>query len=174
VSGPDQRSLPVSGAYVVKTSVVRELRAVQRFAVSLPVEMSWQSAGRPARQVQGFTRDISTRGMLVLARGGPRQGELLKFEIEMALDDSSPRMLVQGEGRVVRVERPAIDSWITGFAVQNLWFRMREPKLAGALPAGKPVRAGVTATVTRIDERDLPRRWTVARPNAKPFPDCPD
>ena len=159
----------------MKKAVVRELRAVQRFAVTLPVRLSWQSAGQPGRQVQGLTRDISTRGMLVLARTGPRQGDLLEFEIEMALDDSSPQMLVHGEGRVLRIERPAIDSWFTGFAVHNLWFRMREPKPGGARPAAKPAQTGaVPATVTCIDERDSPRRLTVARPDAKPFPDCPD
>jgi hypothetical protein len=160
---------------VVKNSVVRELRAVQRFAVSLPAHLSWQSVGQPAQQVQGFTRDISTRGMLVLARTGPRPGELLEFEVEMALDDSSPQLLVHGEGRVLRVEPSVSDRCFTGFAVHNLWFRMREPKPGGALPATKPAQTGaVRATVTCIDERDLPRRSTIARPDAKPFPDCPE
>jgi len=58
----------------VKSPVVRELRAVQRFTVNLPVHLSWPSAGWPDQQVRGFTRDISTRGMFVLVRTGPRRG----------------------------------------------------------------------------------------------------
>ena len=156
---------------MVKSSVVRELRAVQRFAVSLPVHLNWRVAGRPDQQLQGRTRDVSTRGMFVLAPTGPSQGELLEFEIDMALDEFSPLMLVQGEGRVVRVERPSVPSSFTGFAVHNLCFKLCEPSEGEALPAGRRAQsAAAPKTVARIDERDLPRRLTIARRDAKAIP----
>ena len=151
---------------------MRELRAVQRFAVQLPVQMSWRAAGRPVETARGCTREISTRGMFVLAPTGPRQGELLEFEIDMALDEFSPLLRVQGEGRVVRVERPAPASHFTGFAVHNVWFKLRAPEAGEALPARRLAQTGAGArTVARIDERDLPRRLTIARPKAKSCPD---
>jgi hypothetical protein len=118
----------------VKSSVVRELRAVERFAVSLPVVLTWRAPGRPDGLVQGFTRDISTRGMFVLADSGPIPGELLKFEIDLALDESTPLVLVEGEGRVVRVEdQPPPAQHPSGFAVHNLWFKLREPEEGQAI-----------------------------------------
>jgi hypothetical protein len=158
--------------HVVKSSTVRELRAVPRFTISLPVHLCWRVAGRPDQQIQAWTKDVSTRGMLVLASTGPGLGELLEFEIDMALDEFSPLMLVQGEGRVVRVERPSIASSFTGFAVRNSWFKLREPSAGEALPVATPAQSGAAAKpVARIDERDWLRRFRSARPDTKPFPD---
>ena len=151
--------------------MVRELRAVQRFAVNLPVQMSWRGADRPDETVRGCTKDISTRGMFVLAPSGPRQGELLEFEIDMALDELSPLMQVQGEGRVVRVECPAPASQFTGFAVHNVWFKLRQPETGEALPAGSRAQSGAGGTVARIDEQKFSRRLTIARPQTKSFQD---
>ena len=142
----------------MKSPVVRELRAVERFTVKLPVQLSWRAEGLPDRQVRGFTKDISTRGMFVLARTRPRQGELLDFAIEMALDEFSPLMLVEGEGLVVRVERPAPASRLAGFAVHNLWFRLREPETGKALPAKTRAQAGrVARAADGIRGRVLPK-----------------
>jgi hypothetical protein len=110
--------------------------------------------------------------MFVLAPTGPHQGELLEFEIDMALDEFSPLMLVQGEGRVVRVERPAPASQFTGFAVHNVWFKLREPEVGEALPAGSRVQtAAVARTVARSDEQKFSRRLTIAWPQPKSLPD---
>ena len=153
----------------MKSPVVRELRAVPRFTVNLPVHLSWPSAGRPDQQVRGFTRDIGTRGMFVLARTGPREGEVLEFEIDMALDEFSPLMLVEGEGRVVRVERPAPASRLTGFAVHNVWFKLREPEEGQALPAKIQAQAGrVVPAADRTRGPVLPRRLAIIRPKGKP------
>ncbi len=150
------------------SSVVRELRAVQRFALNLPVQISWRAADRPVETAGGCTRDLSTRGMFVLAPAGPREGELLRFEIDMALDESSPLLRVEGEGRVVRVEYPARPSPSTGFAVRNLWFKLRDPKTGAALSAGTHGLSAAAASVTRMDQQNSPRRLTIAPPNAKP------
>lgn len=116
----------------MKESVIRELRAVPRYSVNLPVCVTFRAAGAPQSSLNAFTRDISTRGMFVVANARPAEGDLLQFEIDLALDQASPLVVVQGEGRVVRTERPADQP--AGFAVHNLWFRLREPEEGPALP----------------------------------------
>ena len=144
----------------MKHSVVRELRAVERFAVSLPVSLNWQATGKQGRQERAFTRDISTRGMFVFARTGPSKGRRLEFEIDLELDGYSPLMQVKGEGRVVRVERPAPESGLSGFAVVNLCFKLCQPEKGAALPAKTRAQAGRVARAgTRIHERALPKRF---------------
>lgn len=156
----------------MKSPVVRELRAVQRFAVNLPVLISWRAVGRPMETAGGHTRDISTRGMFVVAPAGPRAGELLRFAVDMALDESSTLLRVQGEGRVVRVERPAQASRLAGFAVHNLWFKLREPEAGQALPARNQSQAGRMVRATdNIRGPVLPRRLAIVRPNSKKFSD---
>jgi hypothetical protein len=155
----------------VKNSIVRELRAVERFEVSLPVHLSWRVVGRTDQQVQGSTKNISTRGMFVLAPLGPRPGQLLEFEIDMAVDEASPLVLVQGEGEVVRVDPSTKASPLTGFAVRNRWFKLREPEQGQVLlrealrPRGAPARAA------RVDRRDPPKRGTASGSKVTPFRD---
>ena len=153
----------------MKSSVVRELRAVQRFAVNLPVQMSWRAPGQADRPVRGLTRDISTRGMFVQSDAGPSQGQLLEFEIDLALDEFTPLVQVEGEGRVVRVECQPPAARSSGFAVHNLWFKLREPEEGQALPVeiqlrdGKVARAaGGGAAKTRPR-----RRLQIVPPNGK-------
>ena len=116
----------------MKQTIVRELRAVPRFSVSLPVCLTSRAFGASQSSLNAYTRDISTRGMFVVASARPAEGDLLEFEIDLALDEASPLVLVHGEGRVVRTERPAGQP--AGFAVHNLWFRLREPEQSQALP----------------------------------------
>lgn len=116
----------------MRNSVVRELRAVQRYSVSLPVCVTWRAPGASPAPLSGFTRDISTRGMFVVADAAPAPGEPLEFEIDMALDAETPLVVVHGEGRVVRAERTPDQP--AGFAVHNVWFRLRAPEQGQALP----------------------------------------
>jgi hypothetical protein len=116
----------------VKSPIVRELRAVPRYSVSLPVCVTWRDPVAQHPLLNALTRDISTRGMFIIADANPAEGELLEFEIDMALDEETPLVVVQGAGRVVRTERPSRQS--AGFAVHNLWFRLREPAQGQAMP----------------------------------------
>lgn len=149
----------------MKDRGVRELRAVERFTISLPVLLSWRAAGR---SVRGFTRDISTRGMFVEADTEPSQGELLEFEIDLAFDEFTPLMLVEGEGRVVRVERPFLSAQPSGFAMRNVWFKLREPEQGQALtPTAQPRPARVARPAAKDRERDLRRRLALVPPKDK-------
>jgi PilZ domain len=121
----------------VKDSVVRELRAVQRYSVNLPVCVTWRVPDSPQAPLNCVTRDISTRGMFVVADAEPAEGALLEFEIDLALDEATPLVVVRGEGRVVRTQRSSerVPEHPAGFAVHNVWFRLGEPEQGQALPA---------------------------------------
>lgn len=127
----------------MKESVIRELRAVPRYSVSLPVCINFRAPDAHPSPLNALTRDISTRGMFVLADARPAHGEVLEFEVDLALDEVTPLVVVQGEGRVVRTERAAHEP--SGFAVHNLWFRVREPGQGQALPLDAQTPAAASA-----------------------------
>ena len=116
----------------MKDSIVRELRAVPRYSVCLPVCVTRLTGSTPNPSFNAFTRDISTRGMFVLSDVEPAAGELLEFEIDLALDEETPLVLVRGEGRVIRAERSGEQP--AGFAVHNVWFRLCEADQGQAIP----------------------------------------
>jgi len=114
---------------------LRELRAAERFQLRLPVNFSWPLRGQQTQTGEGLTRDISSRGLFVSAQNGPRIGANLRFEFNLTPDDVSSAVQVEGKGRVVRVEHGLLKHRITGFAVRNLSFTVREPQTE-ILPSG--------------------------------------
>jgi hypothetical protein len=133
----------------------REFRAVERFAVRLPVFLNWRGAEEQECRAEGFTRDISTRGMFVVTNNVPPEGRVLQFEIDLAFDEGAPLTQVEGQGRVVRVERASSNSVAIGLAVSNIWFKLRAPQDGQALiPPKKPKK----------------KRLSVAWSKVKPFP----
>ena len=116
----------------MKNSIAHELRSVQRYSASLPVCLTWRGPNALHPPLNALTRDISTRGMFVIADAEPAEGELLEFEIDLALDEDTPLVVVRGEGRVVRIERSSSQPY--GFAVHNVWFQLCEPEQAQTLP----------------------------------------
>jgi hypothetical protein len=73
--------------------------------------------------------------MFVLSKAPTVDGQIINFEIDLAWDDVTPLVLVKGEGRVVRIEHDSQSERATGFAVQNLWFKLREPEEGEAISA---------------------------------------
>lgn len=150
----------------MKDSAIRELRAVQRYSVSLPVSVTWRAAGSSQATLNYFTRDISTRGMFVIADAEPADGALLEFEIDLALDEATPLVVVQGEGRVVRTQRSSelVPEHPSGFAVHNVWFRLREPEQGQALPADLRAFAAAMRPSTGIRTSDRHRGLAIVPP----------
>jgi hypothetical protein len=126
-----RRKFPLGGGDEVKESVVRELRAVQRYGVRLPVRVTCRTPGAPDSCLNGFTRDVSTRGMFIIADAGAPDSDVVEFELDLAFDEITP-LIVQGKGRVVRTEHTPGQR--AGFAVYHLSFRFREADPGGALP----------------------------------------
>ena len=123
----------------MKKTSIRELRAVPRYNVRLPVCVTWRDADEHRPLLNTLTRDISTRGMFVLSELEPAEGRLLEFEIDMAWDQQTPLVVVRGAGRVVRSERAL--NGAGGFAVHNLWFRISEPEEGQALQLDSPAKS---------------------------------
>lgn len=134
---PEHRGPKMLRAGARMTSdVLRELRAAERFQLRLPVNFSWPLRGQQTQTGEGLTRDISSRGLFVSARNGPRIGASLRFEFNLAPDDLSSAVQVEGKGQVVRVEHGPLKQRITGFAVRNLSFTVRE--LQAEIPLSEP------------------------------------
>jgi hypothetical protein len=111
--------------------------------------------------------------MFVLADSGPIPGELLEFEIDLALDESTPLVLVRGEGRVVRVEnQPPPSAHSSGFAVHNLWFKLREPEEGQAIPLKSQARTtAVSRPAADVSGRGVHRGLTIVPRPDKTDPD---
>jgi hypothetical protein len=156
----------VAGGGPVKSSIVREMRSVPRYSVNLPVCVTWRPPGDAQPPLNAITRDISTRGMYVVADAAPAHGDLLEFEIDMALDEATPLVLVRGEGRVVRAERDAEQP--SGFAVENVWFRLCEPEQGQALPIDfSALASAVSRSPVGTGRTARNRGLTLVRPPAK-------
>jgi hypothetical protein len=137
------------------------MRAVPRHNVQLPVRVTWREADAFRPSLNSLTRDISTRGMFIIADLEPSEGALLEFEIDMAEaeDTQTPLPIVRGAGRVVRTERPV--NGRGGFAVHNLWFQLSEPEKWQELPFASSMQS-VPSKAHLLNSRNLtPRRVTV-------------
>jgi hypothetical protein len=66
------------------------------------------------------TRDISSRGFFIFASKSPRAGAALRYDILLPqLERTVPRIRMQGEGWVVRVEPAAAPAGVVGFAAAS-------------------------------------------------------
>jgi len=99
-----------------------------RFPVELPVSVSWQVHGQPQCRGEGVTRNISSRGMFVLARRSPTLGTPVHFEVSLVPGRGSAAIEIEGQGTVVRLEPRASPSGMTGFAVVNLWLKVKQAR----------------------------------------------
>ncbi len=138
----------------MKSTVVRELRAVQRFRIELPVVLT-ASLDRSNQPFEAVTRDISTRGMFVISPIPVAEGQIVEFEIDLSWDHLTPLVLVQGEGRVVRTGCDP-ESSAAGFAVHNLWFKLRPPAQGQAIPADD-ISSGVPLSPDPAARAQAPR-----------------
>ena len=88
-----------------------ECRSALRYQVAAPVVFSWEDPAGGRLQGEGVTRDISIRGAFILTANHP------PTEINLSVAISLPHLMMVTEGRVVRVQRPALGESREGFAV---------------------------------------------------------
>ncbi len=121
---------------------VMEHRRVARCSLRLPVRFSWRGTGPCRWHGLGFTVNISSEGLYVVAQGRPRAGSKVRFEVLLpSFDGEPPSIRMQGGGRVVRIERipSTLSEW--GFAVESQCFSLWEYD-TDAKPAGSDRLAG--------------------------------
>lgn len=84
-----------------------EWRKARRFALDIPVLFRWMDDGQTACEGAGFCRDISTRGVFVIAFCAlpPLASALELMVLLPPLDTQGHAMRLCSTGSVVRVER---------------------------------------------------------------------
>jgi hypothetical protein len=96
-----------------------ELRKATRYRVSAPALYWWQRADGTLQEAQGISRDISDRGVFVLAKDLPPPGVHVELQVHLpAVTGTSRSAQLYGEGTVVRLSgRGARESGFAAAAV---------------------------------------------------------
>lgn len=93
-----------------------ESRSVARYVLDLPVVFHWKDASGQRFSGTGFTRDISSAAMFVIASEMPASDVLVTCEVMLPRHPSGTSMQISARGRVLRVEH-GLDLRHRGFAV---------------------------------------------------------
>jgi PilZ domain len=101
-------------------------RATRRFALRLPVSVTYSQDGEQERAAQ--TRDVSARGICFYLDSPIATGSAIEFTLtlppEITLTES---IRVKCKGRVVRVDNPAIGGKVAVAAVIDEYEFLSEP-----------------------------------------------
>jgi hypothetical protein len=82
-----------------------EWRHTRRYRLANPVDFWWLSPSGSVEAGHGMTLDLSSSGVMVIARRCPPKGARIQATIRVASHNGSDRPLeLHGEGIVVRVE----------------------------------------------------------------------
>jgi hypothetical protein len=80
-----------------------ELRKATRYRLSAPAFYWWESADGTLQEAQGMTRDISDRGVFIVARQLPPPGVRVEIDVHLPSVSSAARSAqLHGEGTVLR------------------------------------------------------------------------
>ncbi len=86
----------------------QEHRKVKRFRLSAPVLFSWQDGEGEPRRAEGMTRDISLRGLFVLAAEVPDLGAYVEVDAYLPpVNGRGKTFRLHGDGKVLRIEQRA-------------------------------------------------------------------
>jgi hypothetical protein len=97
-----------------------ERRKATRYRVRAPSFYCWQRADGTLQEAQGTSRDISDRGVFILAQELPPAGAHLQLEVHLpAVAGASTSAHLHGEGTVVRTGEPRGEH--AGFAAAVLF-----------------------------------------------------
>jgi hypothetical protein len=66
-----------------------EMRKAVRYRLQLPVLFSWSDSEGKVKKSGGFTRDISTRGLYIVAETSPRAGAALECEVLLPISKNT-------------------------------------------------------------------------------------
>lgn len=92
-----------------------ELRKATRYRVSAPAFYWWQRADGTLQEAQGISRDISDRGVFILAKDLPPPGVHVELDVHLpAVTETSRSAQLHGEGTVVRTSGRSAEE--SGFA----------------------------------------------------------
>ena len=80
-----------------------ELRKATRYRLNAPAFFWWESADGTLQEAQGITRDISDRGVFILAEQLPPAGVRVEVDVHLpAVSTAARSAQLHGEGTVLR------------------------------------------------------------------------
>jgi hypothetical protein len=95
-----------------------DMRKEIRYRLDAPAVFSWEGMGRRKLQGEGITRDVSVQGAFILTTTMPPPDCPIQVDLLLpSLTGVSSTMRITGKARVIRVDHPASNAWIRGFAV---------------------------------------------------------
>lgn len=101
-------------------------RTRTRFELQLPVVYSWTDERGTSHQAGGFTRDISTEGVYIVASQRPPNGAVLRLEATLPpLEQAAEPLPLRALGLVRRVDA-------RGFALTSDFGLWQETELASS------------------------------------------
>jgi hypothetical protein len=106
-----------------------ERRQHERFVLEAALNVLWRDPEGVPHQTKGLARDISASGLFALADEVPPGGANVEIEVFVGSVLARSRLVIQGEGRVVRVEAgPRVRERAAGFAASINAFTLRNEK----------------------------------------------
>lgn len=91
------------GTTTLRTGAQMDHRQATRYRVSAPAFFAWQRADGTLQEAQGTSRDISERGVFILAQELPVPGTHVELDVYLPTVTGGPRSTqLHGEGTVVR------------------------------------------------------------------------
>lgn len=85
-------------------SFMLERRTARRYPVTTIVQYRWRATLLPLESYEGRTRDISTKGVFVVADARPPLGSYVYIAVFHRDQINELRICLRGEGLVVRVD----------------------------------------------------------------------
>jgi hypothetical protein len=97
----------------------KDLRAAVRYALEARVVFSWTDERGVSQKGIGWTRDISPKGVYVVATGCPPRSAAVALSVQLpASEQQSRTMSLETQGRVLRVDYRR-EGGGSGFSVQH-------------------------------------------------------
>lgn len=97
----------------------KDLRAMVRYALEARVVFSWTDEQGVSQKGVGWTRDISPKGVYVVAIGCPPCSTTVALSVQLPVSDQQSRALsLETQGRVLRVDQRREGSG-SGFSVKH-------------------------------------------------------
>ena len=87
-----------------RTGAEVDLRKAKRYPLSALVLFCWKRVDGILQEGEGTTRDISIRGVFIVAQSPPPPGVLLELDVYLSSLSGTPKSVqLHGEGKVIRV-----------------------------------------------------------------------
>ena len=99
----------------IQPRLTMDRRSHLRFDLRAPVAYTWKDKEGIRQDSSGITRDVSEKGVFIIAHSTPPMGASIRFEVSFLYRDHS-QIRMRARGRVLRVESNGEAKTEHGFA----------------------------------------------------------